>query len=366
MPTVEPAPLLCKPDFPEAAARWEAYLAGDLIDRPVVCVTAPRPGAAVPAPWQHYGYRERVFDDIDGLLDRVLAHAEATFYGGEAIPAFMPSIAADEIAVFTSAELRWSPDSPDTNWAVPYVENWEAALPLRLHEESPMWQRMLALVRRAAERLAGRMLIQPLDWHTNMDLLSAIRGPQRLCLDVVERPELIDRAMASARSLFPVLWDAIRTAGSMDERGYTQGLYSPAGTSTLACDFAALIGPRMFRRWVLPALEEEAALVGHAYFHWDGPDALKHMPDLLASPYFHTIGYVPGKIAVDGSGDRHPRYIEMYKTLQAAGKSVHVWGTPDELMYMHRRLRPEKTLYTTSVASQTEAEALLDWFARHT
>ena len=131
-------------------------------------------------------------------------------------------------------------------------------------------------------------------------------------------------------------------------------------------DFAALIGPRMFRRWVLPALEEEAALVGHAYFHWDGPDALKHMPDLLASPYFHTIGYVPGKIAVDGSGDRHPRYIALYQAIQAAGKSVHVWGTPDELMYMHRHLRPEKTLYTTTVTTQAEAEALLDWFTRHT
>ena len=67
-------PLSLKPDLEEAAKRWAAYYAGEIIDRPVVCVTAPRDGCT-PAPG--LSYRERAFGDIDELVTRTLATAEA-------------------------------------------------------------------------------------------------------------------------------------------------------------------------------------------------------------------------------------------------------------------------------------------------
>jgi hypothetical protein len=220
---------------------------------------------------------------------------------------------------------------------------------------------MLALYRRAAERLAGKMLIQEPDLHTNMDLLAAMRGPQQLCLDLMDEPEMIDRAMLSSRAIFPQLWQTVVEAGQMNERGYSHVVYSMEGAAMLQCDFSAMIGPAMFRRWVLPALEEEARIVRHVYYHWDGPDALKHAPDLIASPVLHTLAYVVG----DGHG-RHLDYLDLHKRVQAGGKAVAVYGTPDELKLMHKELRPEKTLYTTGVDSPDEADALLEWFVRNT
>jgi hypothetical protein len=38
-------PLAFKPDLADAARRWQAYYAGDLIDRPLVVVTAMRPAS---------------------------------------------------------------------------------------------------------------------------------------------------------------------------------------------------------------------------------------------------------------------------------------------------------------------------------
>ena len=112
-----PRPLTLKPDLPEAARRWEAYFAGEMLDRPIVCVTAPKHGAL--PPWE-YRYRQKVFGDIDAIIDEALARAEATYYAGEAIPSFFPSFGPDEIAVFTGAEFLWSEDSGETNWSVPY------------------------------------------------------------------------------------------------------------------------------------------------------------------------------------------------------------------------------------------------------
>jgi hypothetical protein len=351
-------PLAYKPDLAETAQRWEAFYHGEIIDRPIVCVTAPRNGKKVPpAP----SYHSRVFDAIDDVVDRAMAVAEATYWAGDAVPAFMPSFGPDEIAVFCGAQLEWSNDSGDTNWSRPFVHDWAQDLPIRLQEDHPLWQRLLALYERAAERMAGKMLLMPPDLHTNMDLLSAMRGPQRLCLDLLECPEMIDRAMADARAIFPQVWNAVRTAGRMDELGYCHQIYSMEGAAFLQCDFAALIGPAMFERWVLPALEEEAQLVKHCVYHWDGPSALVHTDLLLKSHGLHTLSFVPG----DGNGT-HVDYIPLLKRLQAGGKAVHVWGTPEEMKRLHAELQPERVMYVTSTSTQDEADELLEWFVRHT
>ena len=358
MDRIAPAPLLFKPDLEDAARRWEAFFAGDLLDRPIVCVTAPRPGHPMPDP---VTYHDKVFGALDEIVERGLARAEATYWGGEAGPGFYPSFGPDEIAVFTGAELHWADSLHDTNWSAPVVEDWEKSLPLRLRTDHPLWQRLLELYRRAVRRMEGKVLLQPPDLHTNMDLLAALRGPERLCLDLIDRPEVIDQAMDDARAIFREIWPAISSAGRMYEFGHYNGFYSMEGAAVLQCDFSAMIGPRMFRRWVLPALEEEAAIVSHAYYHWDGPDAVKHTDDLVASQGLHTLSYVPGA----GRGG-HAEYLDLYRRVQRGGKAVAVGGTVEEIKLMHRDLRPEKTLYSVGVGSPSEADELLEWFVRNT
>ncbi len=349
-----PSPLAFKPDIDEAARRWDAYYAGDIIDRPLVCVTAPRSG--VKTSWGA-NYRERVFGDLDDIVTRALRAAEATFYGGEAVPAFCPSFGPDEIACFCGAELVWSEGVDDTNWSNPCVDDWERSLPIGLREDHPLWLRMQELYRRAAARMAGKMLLSAPDLHTNMDLLAGLRGPERLCLDLLDRPEVIDRAMADARAVFRRLWAAVVEAGRMAESGYAHIFYSMEGAACLQGDFSCMMSPEMFRRWVLPALEEEAEVVGHAIYHWDGPGALVHIDDLVATRGLHTLSYVPGA----GRGG-HVDYVELYRRVQKGGKAVAVSGSVDEVKQMHALLRPEKTLYTVSTSTPDVAERLLEWF----
>jgi len=358
----DPLPLgVFKPDYQEAARRWQAFYAGEVLDRPIVCVTAPKDGAYLPAP---ITYHEKAYADLDQVVEKGLEIAAAVYWGGEAFPSFYPSLGPDEIAVFTGAELRWSPDSTETNWSVPYVEDWEAAFPVRILQDHPLWQRQLSLYRRAAEVFKGRVLLVTPDLHTNMDLLAAIRGPQRLAMDLLDVPELIDQAMTQARAVFRSLWSSINEAGKMHETGYcleSHAYYSPEGSATVQCDFSIMMSPKLFRRWVLPALEEEAEIVGHVVYHWDGPGALVHMPDLLASRGLQTLSYVPGA----GNGEPVDN-LEVLKAIQAGGKSIHVWGTPEACKRMHRELDPARVFYCTQTGSQKEADELLSWFRHYT
>jgi hypothetical protein len=193
-----------------------------------------------------------------------------------------------------------------------------------------------------------------------MDLLSAIRGPARLCMDLMDQPEAIEKAMASSRALFPKIWDAISEAGRMRERGYCQHIYSMEGAAMLQCDFICMIRPEMVRKFVLPALEEEAEIVRHVFFHWDGPGALVHTPDVLASKGLQLLAYVCGA----GHGS-HLDHLDLLKRLQQGGKAVQVSGTPDEVKAMHRELKPNKVAYYTSTRTRAEADELLRWFVKH-
>lgn len=354
----KPAPLLFKPDLEEAAKRWEAYFAGEMIDRPIVCLTAPRPGSTRKP---GSDYRERVFGNLNDILDRALHNAEATYYAGESTPTFWLSFGPDEIGVFCGAELCWDDDSGDTNWSKPCVEDWATFLPLELDERHPLYLRLLDFYRLAAEKTAGKMVLAEPDLHTNMDLLMAVRGSQRLCEDLLDVPELIDRAMLDARRVFRQVWKAVNDAGRQYENGFGSSCYSMEGAATLQCDFSCMISPPMFRRWVLPALEEEAEIVKHVVYHWDGPGALVHTDDLVACKGLHTLSYVPG----DGHGN-HLSFVEMFRSLQDRGKGIQFWGSPDEVKQAHKILRPEKTMYCTWAPTPDEADALLEWFVKNT
>jgi hypothetical protein len=307
-------------------------------------------------------YYERVHGDIDKLLERELDRIKGIYYAGDSIPQYWLSFGPDEIAAYCGGKLKWNENSNiNTNWSEPFVDDWATALPLKLQADNPLWQRMLEFYRRAANVFSGRVLLMPLDFHTNMDLLLSIRGAERLCMDTMDSPELIDRAMLDARSIFHKVWTAVLEAGRMKQFGYAFDGYSPdESVSVLACDFSCMISPDMFRRWVKPAIEDEASVVDHVIYHWDGPRALIHFNDLMSIKKIHTISYVPDPF------ENHTRYIDLYKRVQKAGKSESVIGTVDEIKFMHTELDPAKTMYNPWVNSVKEMDDLLVWFVKNT
>ena len=352
-------PLEFKPDLADAHRRWEAYWAGELLDRPVVTAWYNAPGTIFQTGSTYY---DRANGDMNAIFDRVFRNAQDGEFLAETIPQLWTSFGPDEIAAFCGGNLEWAADrSGDTNWSKPFISDWDRDLPLAIRPDSPLWQRMRTFFRLAAEKLGGRMLLCSPDLHTNMDLLAAVRGPQQLCMDLVDNPSAIDRAMQDAVRVFEEVWTMCRTEGRMDEYGYAALGYSMEGTAVLQCDFSAMIGPEMFRRWVRPALEQEAALVKHAIYHWDGPQALVHFDTLVDIAGLHTLSFVPGT-----GGKRHIEHLDLFKQVQARGKAVHVCGTVDELKVMHKELDPARVIYQPEVANRKELEDFLRWLTRHT
>jgi hypothetical protein len=348
-----------KPDFAEARRRWEAFWNQELIDRPCCVIRSIRDGAT-PVPGA--GYTAEARQNPQTVIDKVVAGAATVYWAGEAIPSYTPSFGPDQLAAWLGAELKFAPEE-GTSWALPYVEDWDACLPFKLDPQNPWWRRMLDFCRDLERAARGKMVITHLDLHSNMDALLAVRGGERLCMDMLDMPETIDRAMRSVRGLYRPIYDGIYSAAGMARTG-TLGwvnAYHSVRTATIQCDFAALIGPEHFRRWVGPALEEEAAFLGHCVYHLDGPECLVHLKDLCAIKGLDCIQWVHGA--------RNRPFIEwmdLLKEIQALGVSVWIPCSPEEVKIYHRELKPNMLFYDIWAPNQHAVDETLRWLKQNT
>ena len=349
-----------KPNLGEALERWRAFWNKDLIKRPCVAVTAPKEGVEqVGGP----PYPTRPTDDFDKLLDQAEAHMASRYYGGEAMPFYEPSFGPDQVGAFVGARLDHSTDSSGTSWSVPFVEDWEEALPLRLGQGNDTWERMLELCRLAGERGEGKFLVGMLDLHSNFDWLAAIRGPDRLCMDLLDVPELIHRAMASARELYPQTYNALYEAGNMAGRGSCGWLpfFSERRYATTQCDFACLLSPPQLNEFALPALEEECDFLDRSVYHYDGATCLQHFDAITGIKSLDGIQWTP-----TAGGPPMMGWLDLLKRFQATGKSIFVGCSAEELKVYHRELEPNLVLYSVGVGSEREADELLKWLEQNT
>jgi hypothetical protein len=302
-------------------------------------------------------------EDFGPVIEQAIAEARAIYWGGEAIPSYVPSFGPDQMAAWLGGELHFPETGTGTNWLVACIEDWDQALPLTLDADNYWWRRFLDFLRALHEAMQGIMLVTHVDLHSNLDTLLALRGGERLCMDLVENPQAIDRAMADARRLYVSIYEAIYEVAGMAEAG-TLGwvpAYHPVRTNTIQCDFAALIGPEHFRRWALPALEEEAAYLGHCVYHYDGPECLVHLDDICSIEGLDCIQWTHG-----ARNKPFIEWMELLQDIQAKGKSLWIPCNTEDIKLYHRELKPNMLFYDCWAPSEQAAEETLAWLKAHT
>ena len=331
--------LLYKPDFERARAYWRAFWDHGLLDRPPVVVTAPKdPAHALKKP----PILTRAGGDYQGALQRFEQWAAATYFAGEAIPTMDVWFGPDQFAAFMGAELTYAEDD-ETSWTKPFVTDWRGVQLKLVETPGSAWPELLKFARQAAECGEGKYLVSTLDMHTNMDAIRGIRGTQEMCFDAIDRPVELDEAVRQVRALYGPVYDAVFEAGRMGPRGTTSWLpaYCQQRFAAVECDVICLFSVKHARRYVLPALEEETSYLDHCIYHFDGPQALRHMDDILALPNIDVIQWVPG-----GGQPRTVEWMDLLHKIQAAGKGLYLYDWTIEDIHQHyRELRPEGVVF---------------------
>lgn len=241
----------------------------------------------------------------------------------DALPIGRVDLGPGSLALYLGSEPGFS---IDTVWFHPLADQSLLEQPLRFDPANRWWKHQLALVDAALARSAGGYPIGFPDIIENLDILAALRDPQTLMIDLVERPDWVKTRIAELNRIYFEVYDALYARIALPDGSSCFNafhLWGPGRTAKVQCDALAMISPAMFREFVQPALAEQCDWLDGAMFHLDGMQAICHLPALLEIPGLDAIEYTP-QAGLEGGG--HERWWPLYRQILAGGKSVQVVG----------------------------------------
>lgn len=345
--------MLYKSDWEFAKKRFIEYWEKENHDRPLISVYAPREGCKrkdIKAP-------EKLTDkwmDIEFVIQSARERFRTTYYGGEAFPCFWPNLGPDILgAILGWCDLEFG---ESTSWAVHNLNRWEEAKAFDFDPGNKWWKKIEEMTVAAVTDSKGDYFVGLTDLHSGMDALVSLRGPETLCLDVMDYPDEIKKANFEIFEVFKLVYDKLYCITSKNMPGSSTwlGIWHPGKWYPVSCDFICLISEEMFAEFVLPELEEEIRWLDASIFHLDGPDAARHIDAILSIPELKGIQWVPG---AGKPGALH--WIPLLKKIQDAGKLIHMSINPGEIDVLLEELRPEGVMYATWCESEEDAGDLL-------
>jgi len=219
---------------------------------------------------------------------------------------------------------------------------------LRLHEEQ--MRECMALGR-------GKYLVGCPDLIENIDILAALREPQLLLFDLVQRPEWVERKVWEINDTwfqsYQRLYDIIRLPdGSSCFDAFR--LWSPGKVAKVQCDASAMFSTDMFARFVAPALTAQCEWLDNSMFHLDGHQCIQHLDVLLGIGPLDAIEWTPDPQVPSGGS---PHWYPMYRRILAAGKSVQAIGIKErEVEPLLDAVGPKGMYLMLDIATEEEAE----------
>ena len=101
----------------------------------------------------------------------------------------------------------------------------------------------------------------------------------------------------------------------------------------MQCDFAYMISPKMFERFVLPDLADCCDFLDHGFYHLDGKGQIGHLDHLLSLSRLRGIQWIPG------DGQPTPdQWLPLLKQLRDGGKLCQVFVSPEGALRIVKNL----------------------------
>ena len=216
----------------------------------------------------------------------------------------------------------------DTIWIHPNPDFTDEIV---FNPEHPNWILHKELLKACKAKANGHYFVGMPDLMEGLDVLAALKGTDRVLLDTVMQPEILEQQMQQINDIyfkvFDELYDIIREGDEMAFCYFSS--WAPGKMSKLQSDISTMISQDDYRRFVQPFIREQCQKIDYTLYHLDGVGAMHHLPALLEIEELNAIQWTPGVGEPQGGS---PKWYDLYKKILAGGKSVMAcWVTLDEL-----------------------------------
>ena len=219
---------------------------------------------------------------IDSVLDYYQSIIETASFYGNSWPRWWPNFGAGIIAGFQGATVGvdentvWF-EAPENIFRLTDIQ-------IQYDADNYWWRWVKTITQAAVERWGDQITVATTDLGGNADILASLRGTQNLLMDLYDDPEVLDHLVAETTQLWLRYYDELNAIIKTAENGTTAWapLWSPGRYYMLQSDFAYMISPPMFERFVLPDLETICNQLDHGFYHLDGKGQIPHLDMMLA------------------------------------------------------------------------------------
>jgi len=343
---------LSEVDFEAIKQRFDAFWDREVLDRPLIHVTAPRkPEQSITLP--NVKTIEEKWTNIDCILKKIELYFESTIFLGDAIPSYWPNLGPNQLTAFLGGDLIFLDEH--TSWVKPFLNRLEGFKP-SIDESNKWWRIMNKIMDAVCEVAEGNFLVGVPDLHYGGDALAAMMGTRNLVRALYAHPEEVKRVIGRLTEICIEVFEAFYRKISRVQEGsiswipaYSRGRFFP-----LQDDFSGLVSPKMFREFFL---EEQIVLSRHldnSIFHLDGPMALGNLDILLEVDSIDGIQWVPGAGAPPTS-----KWIHVCRKILDSGKCLHISCEPWEVKILLEELKHGGLFLQTWCNDENEAQRVL-------
>ena len=283
-----------------------------------------KPHADIPAPKPYRDLNQRWFDPEwrAEYLDWYVAHSSLM---ADMLPVANTQLGPGSLAAILGGVFEGGEDTiwihPDPN----YTDD------IKFNPNHPNYLLHKDLLRTCKKKAQGHYYVGMPDLMEGMDVLAAIKGTDKVLLDTVMQPEVLEHQMQQINDIyfkvFDELYDIIREGDEMAFCYFSS--WAPGKMSKLQSDISTMISVDDYRRFVQPFIREQCQKIDYTLYHLDGVGAMHHLDALLEIKELNAIQWTPGVGEPQGGS---PKWYDLYKKILAGGKSIMAcWVTLDEL-----------------------------------
>ena len=282
------------------------------------------PHADVPAPKPYRDLNQRWFDPEwrAEYLDWYVAHSSLM---ADMLPVANTQLGPGSLAAILGGVFE---GGEDTIWIHP---NPDYSDDIKFDRNHPNYLLHKNLLKACKKKAQGHYYVGMPDLMEGLDVLAAIKGTDKVLLDTVMQPEVLEHQMQQINDIyfqvFDELYDIIREGDEMAFCYFSS--WAPGKMSKLQSDISTMISVDDYRRFVQPFIREQCQKIDYTLYHLDGVGAMHHLDALLEIEELNAIQWTPGVGEPQGGS---PKWYDLYNRILAGGKSIMAcWVTLDEL-----------------------------------